>query len=137
MAEYLAARRTAPPKTPAKQAKIRGLIVYSTGKACKNGHICERYVNNNGCVQCVREKVARFLAKNPGYEKLKHQKRAERERAARAARPPKKCAAHGCTNFIPPDSHKRKFCGRGCMHRSRYREMRLSHLTLKQQEQTQ
>ena len=32
-----------------------GLITYFTGKACKRGHISERYTQNSTCVMCVRE----------------------------------------------------------------------------------
>lgn len=38
-----------------KRAKYEKRTRYFTGKPCKQGHICERYVSNSGCVQCVNK----------------------------------------------------------------------------------
>lgn len=38
-------------------ARAQGLTRYFTGKACKRQHICERYVSNLECVQCVYDKT--------------------------------------------------------------------------------
>jgi len=35
-----------------KEAKSQGLKRYFTGKPCKRGHICERYLSNR-CIECV------------------------------------------------------------------------------------
>lgn len=41
-----------------KEAKEKGLKRYFTGKPCKHGHICERYVNRGACIECNRgEKI--------------------------------------------------------------------------------
>jgi hypothetical protein len=37
-----------------KEAKILGLKRYFTGKACVNGHITERTVSSEGCMECSR-----------------------------------------------------------------------------------
>lgn len=33
-----------------------GLARYYTGQICKRGHLCERFVSNGGCVQCMNYK---------------------------------------------------------------------------------
>lgn len=38
-----------------RAAKIKGLSFYFTGIPCKHGHICERKVNDRGCVECRRQ----------------------------------------------------------------------------------
>lgn len=37
-----------------KEAKKLNKEFYFTGKPCKHGHICERYVSNSGCVECYK-----------------------------------------------------------------------------------
>ncbi len=45
------------------EAKQQGLKRYFTGKPCKRGHVCERYVNDCQCYQCGYDKCrARYLA---------------------------------------------------------------------------
>jgi hypothetical protein len=34
------------------EASKLGLVTYSTGKPCKQGHICDRYTINGVCVKC-------------------------------------------------------------------------------------
>lgn len=43
------------------KAKSAGLKTYFTGKPCKYGHICQRYVSSKGCLECVstRQKLNR------------------------------------------------------------------------------
>lgn len=38
---------------------------YFTGKPCTNGHVAERYVANDACVECNREAVRRYRAGRP------------------------------------------------------------------------
>lgn len=38
-----------------KQAKSLGLKTFFTGKQCKYDHICERYVCDRKCLECVRQ----------------------------------------------------------------------------------
>jgi 5-methylcytosine-specific restriction endonuclease McrA len=45
-------------------AKAAGLIRYFTGKACKRGHVAERFVGNRECVECGRNNNHRFYADN-------------------------------------------------------------------------
>jgi len=35
-------------------AIIKGESVYFTGKACKQGHIVQRYTSSGGCIECIR-----------------------------------------------------------------------------------
>ena len=37
-----------------KRAIELGLTIYFTGKPCKNGHTCERFVANKTCKECLR-----------------------------------------------------------------------------------
>lgn len=36
-------------------AKAQGLKRYRTGRACRNGHVAERYVTSRACVECDRK----------------------------------------------------------------------------------
>lgn len=47
-----------------KDAKRNGLMYYFTGRPCKRGHIVERLVSSEMCVQCSRELSAIRHAKN-------------------------------------------------------------------------
>jgi hypothetical protein len=50
--------------TPQK-AFSAGLNKYFTGVPCKQGHICERYIRNGGCVQCTSSAIRRWKDRNP------------------------------------------------------------------------
>ncbi len=54
-----------------KEAALRGLSRFWTGRACKFGQMAERYVSNRQCVQCNAEKTAerdrRCRAADPTY----------------------------------------------------------------------
>jgi len=52
-----------------KQAKQQGLGRYFTGKPCKHGHVCERYVSRRGCVQCTTECNRAFQCDHSSYNK--------------------------------------------------------------------
>lgn len=39
----------------AKDAKAAGLKRFMTGRACRNGHVAERYVTSGACVECDRK----------------------------------------------------------------------------------
>jgi 5-methylcytosine-specific restriction endonuclease McrA len=56
------------------EARALGLRVFFTSVACKRGHVAERYVTNGGCVECERERAAKWREANPDKE---------RERAAK------------------------------------------------------
>lgn len=38
-------------------AALLGLTVYTTGKPCRRGHLCGRYVTNGTCVECSKGAV--------------------------------------------------------------------------------
>lgn len=45
------------------QAKAGGMNRYFTGKPCKHGHFCERYVVRRLCVECALENARAYKAK--------------------------------------------------------------------------
>lgn len=45
-----------------KDAKIKGLQYYFTGKRCKRGHVVKRLTSNGSCIECARN-VSRRTAK--------------------------------------------------------------------------
>lgn len=47
-----------------KDARIKGLKFYFTGKPCSRGHIRERYVNSGGCFQCRYENAIKWTKSN-------------------------------------------------------------------------
>ena len=61
------------------EAKSLELIHYFTGKLCKSGHLCIRYVKNGTCVKCKIAHVNKFRKKNPEYHKKVYKRKKERE----------------------------------------------------------
>jgi hypothetical protein len=53
------------------EAKARGLKRYFTGEPCKHGHIAERYVHNDSCVLCRRERERRWETRHPERKREK------------------------------------------------------------------
>jgi hypothetical protein len=47
------------------EAKAQGLSRYFTGKPCLRGHVAERYTGTKQCVECNRERCARYYARDP------------------------------------------------------------------------
>lgn len=47
-----------------KEAKERGLKFYFTGKPCKRGHVCERYVCNHQCLKCTENQGKDYYENN-------------------------------------------------------------------------
>lgn len=47
-----------------EDAVNQGLDRYFTGERCKQGHIAQRYVENNRCCECVRLKMRRDYLSN-------------------------------------------------------------------------
>ena len=65
-------------------ARAKGLTRYFTGKPCKYGHITERTISSNVCLQCGRQRTAQWIADNPEQKRnndrksyLKHFNRAK------------------------------------------------------------
>ena len=55
-----------PAPSPQKRLAVdAGLSRYFTGVACKNGHVAERVVANNSCIECLKDAVRRYQQKNP------------------------------------------------------------------------
>lgn len=55
------------PDHPAQAiARAAGILRYSTGEPCRNGHMCERYVHNGNCVECRAACQIRFHETHPG-----------------------------------------------------------------------
>lgn len=42
-----------------QESLARGLNRYYTGKACRNGHVSERYTLNSACIECVVDNTRR------------------------------------------------------------------------------
>lgn len=59
-----------------EKAKEKNLIKFFTNRACRNGHIAERYVNDGKCIICVQERGEK-------YGKIWYQKNKERLRPIR------------------------------------------------------
>jgi len=50
-----------------------GKSVYFTGKACKQGHVTQRYTSNGACLECVRlARLAERQAIKKGREQVRH-----------------------------------------------------------------
>lgn len=47
------------------EAKSLGLRRYFTGQQCKNNHLCERFVTNAHCVECLLVRSNSWNKKNP------------------------------------------------------------------------
>ena len=47
-----------------EEAKALGLKRYFTGASCKQGHVCERSVNDSKCAQCVYDRKKRWAESN-------------------------------------------------------------------------
>ena len=60
-----------------KEAKEQGLKHYFIGQSCKRGHVAERLVNCNHCVECLKENGKRFDEANPEYDKNWQKKNAK------------------------------------------------------------
>lgn len=61
--------------SPRQEAKALGLLYYSTGKVCKNGHLSERFVSNGGCRRCVLILGRPFRRKHGLSDKYKKAKK--------------------------------------------------------------
>lgn len=59
-----------PIPSPAKREAIAaGKTRYFTGKPCKRGHVAERLVCNNACVECNKIIVRGYIKRNPEKHK--------------------------------------------------------------------
>ncbi len=65
-----------------QQAIARKRKRYSTGKPCPHGHVCERFVSNYACVECMNIKMKKFHA---AYSRMWFQKNKKKARASRKA----------------------------------------------------
>jgi hypothetical protein len=73
------------PKLIERQAARRlGLRHYFTGKACKRGHVAERFTSTACCMACSREHAAAYAARNP--KKMSDRQRRHYWRDPEAAR---------------------------------------------------
>lgn len=53
----------------AREAEAQGAARYFTGRACKRGHVAERYTKGRDCVVCASDFNGRFYAVNAQAEK--------------------------------------------------------------------
>lgn len=65
-----------------QEAKRLGLKKYSTGRACKKGHIVERYTSTRTCTRCQYEALSKWVDLNPDRHRTqgRHWKRRNAER---------------------------------------------------------
>lgn len=56
-----------------EEAQEQGLTKYFTGEHCKHGHLAERYVNGNACIECKKLQKQKFYSKNK--DKIRHYNR--------------------------------------------------------------
>ncbi len=52
------------PHATREAARDAGAKRFFTGKPCKHGHTAERFVSNNGCVDCINWKAAPMTGTN-------------------------------------------------------------------------
>ncbi|MGN6701453.1 MAG: hypothetical protein ACTHKB_00640, partial [Burkholderiaceae bacterium] len=64
-----------------QQAVVAGLKKYFTGKACKQGHVSERYVAKSTCVECLRLSSIFRAEKKKAHELKKYHSRTEDQKA--------------------------------------------------------
>jgi 5-methylcytosine-specific restriction endonuclease McrA len=55
----------------ASAARMAGLGRYFTGSPCKNGHLSERFVGNRQCVECGRDRNAKFYAERQDEQRAR------------------------------------------------------------------
>ena len=58
-----------------------GLKRYFTGVPCIHGHICERRISSNECVECNRLRQQRKKARNPERVRLRNRLAKQKQRA--------------------------------------------------------
>jgi len=73
-------------------AKAIGLTRYFTGKACKHGHVCERFTSTSICVECNALNSSYRRSIDPGYMKQYREKNRERLNRRNATIPERKMA---------------------------------------------
>lgn len=85
---------------------------YFTGKPCKRGHIAERHVTGGACVECKREAMREWRAKNPERWKALRAKyeaaSAERIAEQKAEWRKKNAAKHYAANLRWIQKHRGK-----------------------------
>lgn len=57
-----------------KEAQEQGLPRYFTGKPCKRGHVCERFINSTHCIECGKVRSKKYVQENPDRRKASLQK---------------------------------------------------------------
>jgi molybdenum cofactor biosynthesis enzyme MoaA len=71
-----------------QEAKAKGLVRYSTGKPCLNGHLSERLVSKATCMECDRIRVKERRKTDPAFrakeaERVKERRKTDPEYRAR------------------------------------------------------
>jgi len=59
-------------ETTIKEAKAAGLKRYFTGKTCKYGHVAERRVSNQECIECKRRRDTAYQAANTEKKHIRY-----------------------------------------------------------------
>lgn len=80
-----------------KEAREQGLKRYYTGKACKHGHVCDRFTCNTHCIECCKlwKKIAyaadpeKYIQRARSWAIANPEKVGEKNRAWRERNPEK------------------------------------------------
>ena len=97
------------------EAQKRGLLLYFTGKPCKNGHIDFRYTSKGMCVTCTKQKSMLWIRENPEANRHKSASNYSRHRDTIASRRKQK------RDLIPADIRCSEY-------RERYTRRRDAHI---------
>jgi hypothetical protein len=57
-----------------EEARKQGLNKYFTNKPCKRGHISERYVSIQACIECHNEHMKKYYKEKPEYFKASNKR---------------------------------------------------------------
>lgn len=62
-------------------ARVAGKTRYFTGMPCRQGHVCQRYTNDGGCVECkaLRQRYKKSASERASISKPRADARPERK----------------------------------------------------------
>jgi len=93
------------------EARKQGLKVFFTGKKCKRGHLCNRYVSTGSCLECSKIKVKEWSQNNRNRlnELATNWRRKNPDKAADCNRKARGGIPESTTH---PKPHKCESCGK-------------------------
>jgi len=69
-----------------KEAREQSLVHYFVGEECKNGHVAERMIVSNACVDCIHERNDKFMDEKADISREKLEKREATKESIKYAR---------------------------------------------------